>query len=84
MYYGSLKEFEAYLNGHQMAFFQLGAIAAGDSFHSTFVDWLFETAKVSGAAGWYCALEQLAEREKKSEEELFQTLAPEFLAGWGK
>lgn len=84
IYYRTLKEFEWLLLGHQIAYKQLGATDAANDFHGMFVDWLRETQKVSGSSGWYCALEQLAEREKKTEEELFQSLAPEFLAQWDK
>lgn len=84
IYYRTLKEFEFILLGHQVAYDQFGATDTSTGFHRMFTHWLCETQKVFGQSGWYCALEQLAEREHKTEEELFQSLAPEFLAGWDK
>ncbi len=81
--YRSLRELQAILDGHYLAFEQLGYVDRKSSFHRSFSDWLRIHYKASCSAGWDIAIELLAREDGLREpESLFLILVDKFLQEW--
>ncbi len=81
--YRSLRELQAILDGHYLAFEQLGYVDRKSSFHRSFSDWLRVNYKASCSAGWDVAIELLAKKDGSTEpENLFLILIEKFLQEW--
>lgn len=81
--YRSLTELQAILNGHYLAFEQLGQAERKSSFQRSFSDWLRVNYKASCSAGWDIAIELLSKKDGLTEpESLFLILIEKFLQDW--
>ena len=80
MYFRSLAEFESILDGHGVAFEQLGMIDAAGGFNRCFSTWLHAERGVSAASGWAVGIENRAAELDQEPVSLFFRYAREFLA----
>ncbi len=87
MFFRSLPELEAIMDGHSIAFRQCYP-TLGACFDRDFSAWLYETTGASTAAGWVLAIKTLARRKKlangRKPVPLFFDLVQDFLAQWGE
>lgn len=82
MFITSLKDFEAVIRGHQVAFSQLGELQGGESFHGDFGSWIYSEFGVSSAAGWAVAVQELSRNRNIDELEIFEEIVTQFLDDW--
>ncbi|MEJ7595483.1 MAG: hypothetical protein WKF77_28540 [Planctomycetaceae bacterium] len=82
MYFESLRELEAIMQGHATAFSQLASIVREETFHSQFSDWLFKLKGLSCAGGWAYAIEEQCKESGDDPVKVFGEYAGRFLDEW--
>ena len=85
MYFRSLEGLEDKMDGHFIAYHELGYAGRNCSFGGIFSRWLYQTKGSRGAsAGWAYSIQELAIAQNKDPEDLFAQYVREFLDGWTK
>ncbi|MEZ6046717.1 MAG: hypothetical protein R3C11_14300 [Planctomycetaceae bacterium] len=91
MFFHQLKDLEQQLDGHSVAYEELGYITRKEGFNSHFRSWLYQNERLSCSSGWayrICTMDEaVLELAKKNAIEsepvkIFEFLVRKFLEEW--